>query len=96
MATSKISLPDDPIERRAHLAGLDSALRGLDDGDVALARPTLEPYASIFDGGRSAGLMMASRNGERRKALQQGVGGRRHNIVTLAEEKEARRPPPLP
>lgn len=96
MALSHVRLPNDPEERRVHLLGLDSALRGLDEEDVEARRPTLEPWRTIFDGGRNVGLAMKERNPGRREALQRGEGGRRHRIRVIAEEKEARRPPPLP
>lgn len=91
MPTSFVALPDDPETRRVFLLGMDSAHRGLDDADVALARPALEPWRGEFDRGRRVGLDMVPKNAKRKRALQQGIVGRVWRIFAGKAAAKARK-----
>lgn len=91
MPTQRIGLPDDRRDRATHLRGLNDALTG-----KPADAPGLSPDREIYQQGYNVGADMREKNHARRKALQENRSGLEHRILTVEEEKAAKKLPPLP
>ena len=91
MPTTKIPLPDDPVQRRHFLKGMTAAHQSWTEEDILLARPVLSPGCDIFDTGYRLGVDMREKNQIRRRNLMKGFTGKVWRIFHKRDEAKARK-----